>query len=83
MNKEMVLNMTNKERVAIYKDGEKQTIHFGRAGSDRRMIKKRAVVFGDFAVDNFGQVLELTNEMGGHVQGLSMKYYQKWQYVID
>ena len=61
MTKETLNGMTKKERLAIYKNGEKQTIHFMSIirGS---MIKKRAVVLGNLAVDNYGQVLELTNE---------------------
>lgn len=82
MTKETLNGMTKKERLAIYKNGEKQTIHFMSIirGS---MIKKRAVVLGDFAVDNYGQVLESTNENGYHVHGLSKTSYPKWKYTID
>ncbi len=79
MTVEKLLNMTKKERLAIYKNNEKQTIYVGEAGNNELLQRHRAVVVGGVAVNNLGWVYELTNETGSHKQKFAINTYPKWQ----
>lgn len=71
--------MTKKERLATYKNNEKQTIYVGVLGSDEPMQRAKVVVLGNVAVNNCGWVYELTNETGAHKQKFATNNYPKWQ----
>ena len=79
MTVEKLLSMTKKERLATYKNNEKQTIYVGVSGSNESMQRVKAVVLGNVAVNNCGWVYELTNETGAHKQKFSINNYPKWQ----
>ena len=79
MTKETLNGMTKKERLAIYKNGEKQTAYYGQAGDNKNfMMRVRVVVVGNLAIDNLGRVYELSEEMGKHQQKFAVNYYPKW-----
>ena len=81
MTVEKILSMTKKERLSIFKNGEKQTIYTGLRGESELLQRKRAVVFGNVAVYNHGWVFELTNETGQHKQKFAINTYPKWSPV--
>ena len=81
MTVEKLLSMTKKERLATYKNNEKQTIYTGLMGENGLLQRQRAVVFGNVAVNNCGWVYELTNETGAHKQKFTINSYPKWNSV--
>jgi len=81
MTVEKLLSMTNKERLATYKNNEKQTIYTGLSGESGLLQRQRAVVLGNVAINNLGWIYEVTNESGTHRQGLSANNYTKWNFV--
>ena len=79
MTVEKLLSMTKKERLATYKNNEKQSIYVGEVGNNELLQRQKAVVFGNVAVNNCGWVYELTNETGAHKQKFAINSYPKWQ----